>query len=273
MKTLKAVVLVALLCPSRGFTAFESLVPGARAAALGGSALAVEGGLVAGAINPAGLRGLRGLAIAAWTVPSLFGIEGLSRMGFSAGVPIASVPIALSVSTLRLRGYYETSLSLAAAISGGGAWAAGLRLRVEMLGIEGYGQTSVPALDAGVSCAIAPGYSIALLLTNASAARIGAAGEPLPLSLAVGCAYAPGGTGATLYARCSKELLSPLEWNLGAEYVVVPEFTLRLGMSTEPSLVCGGVGIHLAPVAVEYGLTHHRQLGETHYLSVSIDLE
>ena len=111
------------------------------------------------------------------------------------------------------------------------------------------------------------------MLTNASAARIGGVGEALPLSLAVGCACAPGETGPTVYARCSKELTSPLEWNLGAEYVVVPELALRLGISSEPSLLCGGVGIHLAPVAVEYGLTHHRQLGETHYLSVSIDLE
>jgi hypothetical protein len=224
-------------------------------------------------MNPAGLSGLGGLAIAAWTVPSLFGIEGLNRKGFSAGLPIASVPVALSVSTLGLRGYKETSLALAAAFSGDGPWAAGVRLRVEMLGIAGYGQTSVPAIDAGVSCMIVPGYELAFLLTNLSAARIGSAGEPLPLSLAFGCACAPGDAGATLYARCSKELLSPMEWNLGAEYIVVPELSIRLGISSEPTLLCGGVGIRLAPVVVEYGLTHHRQLGETHYMSVSIDLD
>lgn len=273
MKNLLTVVLTIVLFPSRGPAAFESSLPGARAAALGGAALTLHGDIVAGAMNPAGLSGLSGLTVAAWTAPTIFGIEGLSRMGLSAGIPIASIPMAVSVSTLGLRSYRETSVALAAAFPGGGSWAAGVRLRLEMLSIQGYGQVTVPALDVGASCEIAPGCELAILLTNATGARLGSAGESLPLALAMGCAWTPGEAGVTVYARWSKEILSPLEWDLGAEYAVVPELTVRMGCSSEPDLLCGGVGIHLAPVVVEYGLTHHRQLGPTQYMSVSIELE
>ncbi len=273
MKTLTSILLLALAIPSRGEAAFELMLTGARAAALGGAALTLHGDVVAGTMNPAGLAGLRGVSLVVWSIPSVFGIDGLQRTGCSAGLALGDIPVAISASSLGLRGYKETSLALAAACAGSGGWSAGLRIRLEMLGIDGYGQTTVPALDAGCRCEIAPGYQIAALLTNITATRIGSAGEPLPVSLAIGCACAPGEAGATFYARCCQELLSPLEWDLGAAYAVIPELVLRVGLSSEPSLMCGGFGISLDPVAIEYGMTHHRQLGDTHHLSVSICLD
>lgn len=273
MKVLQSIVLAMLLFPAWGFAAFEAGLPGARAAALGGSALALRGDIVAGTINPAGLVGLRGLGVTAWSTPSLYGIEGLARMGLSAGLPIGPFPVAVSVSTLGLRGYQETSLAIGAAFPIGNAWAAGLRVRLNVLAIGGYGQASVPSLDVALSCDLAPGCDLSVLLTNALAARIGAAGETLPVSLEFGCSVTPGDAGATLYARCCKELLSPLEWSFGTAYCVVPELVLRLGVSSEPSLLCCGAGIALAPVMVEYGLTHHRLLGQTHTMSVSLNLD
>lgn len=273
MHVLRTIVLTTLLLPARGSAAFESDHPGARAAALGGSPLTLHGDAVAGSMNPAGLSGVRGVAITAWSVPSVFGIDGLRRMGASAAFLLGSVPMAVSASTLGLQGYRETSLDLAVAWSDGNRWSAGVRLRLEMLGIEGYGETSAPAFDAGLTCEIATGYELAVVLTNIAAARIGTAREPIPVSLAGGCAYTPDDTGATLFARCCQELAAPLEWDLGAEYILVPEFVLRMGLCSDPSLLCGGFGLHLDPVTVDYALTHHRQLGQTHHVSVSISLE
>jgi hypothetical protein len=274
MKTLISTALtLSLLLPSACPAAFEPLVTGARSAALGGSALALHGDLIAGAVNPAGLAGLRGPAVAAWATPSLFGIEGLNRTGCAAGLPIASVPVSLSVSTLGLRSYKETSVAFSAAFATGASWAAGVRLRLEMLSIEGYGQAAVPALDAGFSCTVLPGCIVAILLANAGGARIGKSEESIPQSLSFGCVWAPGPADVAVYARCAKEILSPLEWNLGVEYAIIPGFMIRTGFSTEPSLLCGGFGIHVAPVLLEYGVAHHWQLGETHYFSVSFDFE
>lgn len=273
MNVLRTIVLTILLLPARGTAAFESDHPGARAAALGGSALTLRGDVVAGSMNPAGLSGLRGVSITAWSVPSLFGIDGLRRMGVAAGLVLGTVPVGIAVSSLGLRGYKETSLSLAVAWPGGDRWSAGARLRLEMLGIEGYGQTSVPALDAGLTCEIADGSTLAIVLTNITATRLGMAGEPLPVSLAGGCAFSPGDAGAILYARCCQELGSPLEWDLGAEYILVPELLLRMGISSEPALLCCGFAVRLDPVTVDYALTHHRQLGGTHHVSVSISFD
>jgi hypothetical protein len=267
-----ALILMVLLAPS-GHAAFEPLVTGARSAALGGPVLAARGDLMAGTVNPAGLAGLHGLSVTAWTVPSLFGIEGLNRMGCAAGLPIGSVPVALSFSTMGLRSYRETSLSLSTAVATGGSWAAGLRLRLEMLSIEGYGRATLPALDAGVACTVLPGWNIAVLLTNMWSARLGSAGESIPQTLSIGCVWEPGLADVAVHGRCSKEMLSPLEWNVGIEVFVVPGFALRTGIATEPSLLCAGFALRVAPVLFEYGVTHHWQLGETHHLSVSIDVE
>jgi hypothetical protein len=274
MKVLvSAALMLSLLLAPHGHAALEPLVTGARSAGLGGAALALHGDLIAGITNPAGLSGLRGLSVAAWAAPSLFGIEGLNRMGCAAGLQIASVPIALSLSTMGLRSYKETSLALSAAFAPGGLWAAGFRLRMEVLSIAGYGQTAVPALDAGVSCAVLPGCTVAVLLTNIPATRIGRAGESIPQSLSIGCMWEPGPAEVSVHGRCAKEALSPLEWNLGIECLIVPDFMVRAGIATEPSLLCAGFGVRLAPILAEYGITHHWQLGETHYFSVSIDFD
>jgi hypothetical protein len=61
-----------------------------------------------------------------------------------------------------------------------------------------------------------------------------------------------------------------VEWNAGIEYSALPGFRLRTGISTEPALVCAGVGASVAPVTFDYAITHHWQLGATHQFSVSV---
>jgi hypothetical protein len=267
--TCAAILLVPMPCRA----AFESAFVGARSAALGGALVAARGDLGAGLSNPAGLSGLHGIQLAAEAVPSVFGIEGLSRSGLAAGFCLTDVSMAVQVSTLGFQAYREAEAAVAFAIPLGEASAAGFRIRCDVLTIRGYGSTFVPAIDAGCRIGISDAFGIAFLLTNASATCIGAAGESLPMTLSLGCMWVPDGAGVSLHIACSREMLSPPEWRAGAEYEAVPALTLRFGLGSDPALVCAGLGLRIAPFTIDYAATHHGQLGLTHTITVSACFE
>lgn len=270
-----AVGVFALSCAFRvpGLAAFEGAVAAPVHCALAGSSLAMRGGLMAGTQNPSGLQGMDGPCAAAWISPGIFGIEGLNGAGCAVGLPYAGIPVALHVTSLGLHGYHEVTASLAAARRINGSAELGLRLNCDILSIRGYGSAAVPTLDAGCHIDVGSGCDLAFLCTNILAARIGPAGESLPVRLAAGCAYHPTSGEFVVYATCARELLSSPEWSAGIEYAPVPSFILRAGCSSEPALLCAGCAVVASGLKLEYAVVHHAQLGETHSIALSVGFD
>jgi hypothetical protein len=146
----------------------------------------------------------------------------------------------------------------------------GLRVNAFVLKIAGYGSAFTPTCDAGIRFVLSDRFAMSCLLVNATGARIGSSAEALPLVLSLSCEFVPPATGLSCYAACSRELLTPVEWNAGIEYSALPGLRLRTGISTEPALVSAGLGVTVAPVTFDYAVTHHWQLGATHQFSVSV---
>jgi hypothetical protein len=274
MRALPAAAVAAILfVPAIAHAAFESAPHGARPAALGGALVAARGELAAGLSNPAGLSGLNGVQFATGAVPSVFGISELCRVGVAAGFRFAGVPVALEVTSLGYQAYRETEAAVSCALPLGDVSAMGLRIRCDALTISGYGNAVVPAVDTGCRIELSGTFSIAFLLTNATGARIGAAGESLPTTLHAGCAWIAKEAGVSLHAACSREMLTPMEWSVGAEYEAVTALTLRFGIASDPALLCAGLGLRVAPFTLDYAATHHAQLGLTHTITVSASFE
>lgn len=268
-----ACLLSFLLLPSRGGAAFEPFLAGPRLAALGGAAGAATGDIWTGSQNPAGFDGLACLTVGVWTSPSIFGITGLGRTGCAAGLPVGWGTAGMQISSFGLTRYRETELSISAGAPVATGVTFGLRVNGRFLKIAGYGSAFAPTCDAGIRIVLSDRFAMSCLLVNATGGRIGTSGESLPLVLSVACEFVPPATGLSCYAACTRELLTPVEWNAGIEYAALPGLRLRTGFSTEPALVCAGLGVTVAPVTFDYAFTHHWQLGATHQFSVSVAFE
>jgi hypothetical protein len=262
-----------LLLPDRVTAAFEPFLTGPRSAGLAGAAGAAKGDLWAGSQNPAGFDGLRHLTVGVWTAPSIFGIAGLGRAGCVVGVPISGWTVGAQVSSFGLENYRETSVSLSAAAPLSSGIVLGLRINGLFLKIAGYGSAFALTCDAGIRIELADRLAMSCLLMNATGSQIGSSHEALPLVLALTCEFVSPAAGLSCYATCSRELLAPVEWNVGIEYATLPELRLRCGIGTDPALVCAGLGITVAPVSFDYAVTHHWQLGSTHHISLSVELD
>jgi len=104
-------------------------------------------------------------------------------------------------------------------------------------------------------------------------ACIGVDSEALPQSLECGFIFTSTATNVTVCASAVQELLTPVDWRLAAAYSPFDCLAVRTGLSTDPALLCGGIGLVAAPVAIDYAVTHHWQLGLTHHVSVTFSID
>lgn len=273
MKGLRYIALsLAIALPLCARGAFEGITAGGPEVGLAGATVALRAGQGILHSNPACLAGITGFTLTASACPALFGIPDLRCMISTAGLPVPWGGIGASVSTLGLPGYRETTAALSCACGEGSAWTAGIRVSLLFLTIGGYGTTVVPAYDAGAQIECLESLAFGVMLTNVGGARIGEQREALPRSLECGFSFCPDGSGVLICASAVHEFLSPVDWRLGLAYSPYQCLVLRTGISTEPALLCGGFGVVLSPVSIDYAVSHHWQLGLTHHVSVTLTL-
>ncbi len=270
LRFIASVLAVGLPFCARG--AFEGIAAGGLEVGLAGATVALRAGRATANGNPAGLAGISGFTLTASACPALYGIQDLGYIISTAGLALPWGGIGASASTLGLPGYRETTASLSCAYGGEADWTAGIRVNLFVLSIAGYGTTTVAAYDAGAQIECLESIAFGVLLTNVGGARIGEQQETLPRSLECGLSYAPDGSGVLICASAVHEFLSPVDWRLGVAYSPYECLVLRTGVSTDPSLLCGGFGLVMSPVSIDYAVSHHWQLGLTHHVSVTLAL-
>lgn len=263
---------LAIVLPLHSYGAFERLTLGGAGAALAGATVALDTQGDGTLDNPACFAGVRGFIFTTTACPALFGMPDLRVIRSSLGVGVPWGGVGISASMLGVPGYTETTASLSAAYEDLSGWRAGIRINLLMLSIDGYGSAAVAAFDAGVQVRCAESVSLGVMLANVGGACIGEGREALPQALECGVSFAPPESGVLLCASAVHQLLAPLEWRLGLSYAPCECLVLRTGISTEPALLCGGFGVVLSPVSIDYGVSRHWQLGLTHHVSVALTL-
>ena len=258
-----------LCCPLGGHAAFERLVTGAHHAGVAGASAALAGDPWGMFANPAGILGLPGCTIITSVSPSIYGIPELRHHAVSAVLPVSWGTIGVAGTTLGVDGYRETTAGLVVAFPLDPAFGCGIRVNSLWLGIASYGSTVVPTLDLGLQARITESFSVGFLLENVTGARLGIRKEALPRSVEFGLSIAPSGLGVQACASAVKELSAPLDWRMGVTFAPYECLTLRTGISTEPAFLCAGFGLTVAPVTLDYAVSHHWQLGLTHHVSLA----
>jgi len=140
---------------------------------------------------------------------------------------------------------------------------------------SGYGG----AVDIGFACQPLPFLRLGATGRNIGFATYGSGNEPMPMEVGVGGGLAFGPVHAML------DVLLPLSGSpslhVGAEYLPVPEFAVRLGYQTGPqdlgtlgalSGLTAGLGVGVGPLSLDYAITPYGKLGMAHRIGLAATL-
>ena len=267
------VVLVALAVGGAGRAEAQLAEGGARVLALGraGVALGAEPWVQT---NPAALAGLAARRLGLQASQAF----GLSELGLASAA--AATPTALGVVGVGARSYgfserRETRVVLGVArpvrLSAARRLDVGVSVGVESASTVGFAAAATVLVGAGVQADLAPGLRAGLAARN----LLGLAGDDPRASastvpgVAVGLAYRPSPR-ALVVLDADQDLDLGLSTRAGVEVALVDALSVRLGVSTGPVRLAGGVGVALGALRADVAVERHESLGLTPAVGVEV---
>ena len=264
---------------------------GARAAAMGGSFLALADDASALYWNPAGLGQVDdyciGLSHHQWFAAvkdELLHLTFPGRTGaLGIGLVYSGEPDIEYWSPGNQPGGTFTTWNGVASIGYGGTiahnWHIGLGLKgfyQSLHTVAGYGG----AFDVGFIGRPLPFASFGIVGRNIGLIRYGSTWEDLPTEVGIGTSL------DWSHLTATADVVYPLDGSIncraGLEYAPVPALALRVGYRTGPadlsslgwlSGLTGGLGLHTGPLAVDYAIAPYGALGLVHRIGLNLQFE
>ena len=263
---MRRIIVLLIVSIQTAYSGFELRSNDARSAALGGAMTGMTENGWSLFVNPAGMGHFDGSEVDFSFSPQLFGIAGLSDIGFAAVSKTAIGSIGIRVQRFGNTLYREltTTIGYARALDGFGV---GIALHRYSVTIERYGSASTLGVDLGIQVRFLHSVRWGISLHNVNAPTIGAAKEKLPQQFQAGVVYLPD-QNLRFTFDAQKQTAAEFSLRCGVEYAL-SVITLRAGFSEEPSEISGGFGIQLSSLQFDYGMTYHSVLGWTHRGSIS----
>lgn len=243
---------------SAATTASAQIPPtGARAVALGGAVVGLEGE-DGGRQNPAALSGL-GRASVSFGFSRLFGIPELDGRSINVAAPAGDRVLSFGLIGFGFETFSETELSagLAGTVKG---LATGLRLRYVRRRFDRYGTNNRFELDAGWMYTPAPGLVLGTSIRNLGVGSDG---------VEVAAGLTGRRTGRLLVAASVvMKRGTTADVRFGFEMQLVNAFVLRLGGSTSPELMTAGLGLIEKRLSIDLSVALHARLGLTPVITI-----
>ncbi|RMG30592.1 MAG: hypothetical protein D6730_02375 [Bacteroidetes bacterium] len=266
-----ALFALSLLLPRYSLAGLEpSPGNGARAISLGYAYTGVWGDFWNVFHNPAGIAGVEGIQVGAYA-ERRFGLKELTYGSAGLVLPFGETQaVGLSASSFGFDAYRENSLGLSYAISVVDVLSLGVKLNYASLNIADYGGTGTFFVDVGINTAISEQLSLGVYAYNVSRGRITGQSldEELPTIFTAGLAYQPTEQ-LLVVADVQKDIDHPVSFRGGIEYAIIPALRARVGVSTEPLSLNGGLGLVLNDLHIDVAFSYHERLGYTPHVSVN----
>ena len=244
--------------------AFEFDMPAGPAASMlaGGAVPDWQGALT---LNPALVSRTHGWSIGGnYCRP--YGLGGLNwarAAGVGSGGDWA---FAAALTDLSFDRFREWDLQLAGGLSLPGGLAAGAGLHCLVVDKHRSGIDVAPVLDLGVHWERA-GFQLGAAVRRVNMPRF-ANGDEVPYTVLVAAAGRPVET--LLLASDLTYTQDVLAGSLGAEFRLIPQLGLRVGMRYPPLGYGAGVELQVGPVSVDYAYQYHAQLRDTHVVGFRV---
>jgi len=124
----------------------------------------------------------------------------------------------------------------------------------------GYGSASAISIDAGLAALIGHNLLLGTRLTNLNHATYGSTDEGLPRELSIGLSYTLNEQ-LLFSGDAVKDVRFPLSLRSGIEFIPVPGFYARTGISTEPVTWSLGFGYETNQIFLNIAVQRHEVLG------------
>jgi len=264
-------VLLPLFIIQNAIAAFETFHPGARSLGLGGITSVLPANAWGGFGNPATLSAVGQLSLAFSYTPQQYGLTELRSGSASFVHPTPIGTFAASGSTFGFSLYRETTIGLSYGLHVTDQFCLGATLSYFSLSIPSYGSGGSLGITLGGYLLLTDEISWGFGIENLNAPTIGIAKEKLPQTLSTGIGFQPVPE-VLLAVEISKDIRYPAEFLVGVEYTFINLVSIRGGLTSEPSLMHGGLGVHYLAFAFDYAVASHVDLGLTHTFSLAISL-
>ncbi len=269
------IVFLIILYSTHIFAMFEQREPGARITAMGDAGVAFTEDIYSPYINPAGLifmDKLSALFSFYSLYPSLEGMDSISYISFSAGMPIAGFGApAISYNSFGYDYYRESTFILSPAFELLYRVGLGFNLKFYSVNIKDMGSASAIGLDMGLLAKIYDGFSIGAFLNNLNSPTIGEGNEEISQYGTIGIEFVPA-SGLSLNFDVQKVVDRKLNLQVGQEFRLSRYFYIRSGLQTNPTKYSLGLGINYNKFSFDYALSIHNTLGNQHILSLKFTL-
>lgn len=239
---------------------------GARGAAMGNASLTFSD-INSIFTNQAGLAYLDHLSFTAYGERRFLVADGLNSFLFGAAFPSKKLgTFGLSVHYFGYDKYNEQKIGLVYARKLFKRFAIGVQFDYLATRIGEYGTAHNFTFEVGILTKISKQLEIAAHVF--SPARIELPnGDALPSVFKLGMAYIPSKQ-LRLTAELEKDLVQPFNGRFGVEYHPIELLYIRAGVSTLPTMVSFGFGLHFKGLKMDLSAYYHPVLGFTPGLSV-----
>ncbi len=259
------------LCCHPSYASFELRGSSARVQALGLAYVGLANTPEAIFINSSGLAQSQGFSSSIYYTRPF----GIKELNYGSLVAMTSTPLAnVAAGCINFGNelYSEISLILAVARPLGQNFYYGINLHYMKLQIDGYGSDFSLAIDSGFLVRLNEHLNWGFFATNITRASIANSSDHLPQTFSSGISYKPRND-LLVNLDLHKDVVFPLEFRIGIEYMPLNRLALRTGIVSEPTQFAFGIGFIFSHVTVDYAMTTHQILGISHHLSVQLQIK
>jgi len=267
----KVMFLLASL-PWFAFAGLENNGRGARPIALANAFVAIGNSPWSTFYNPAGLASARTVEGSVFLVPEQFGLKELRTISAAAMVPLGVATAGFAVGRFGRELFCETTVALGAGTYLDEGIAVGGSFNLVWNSFERYGSATTPVFDVGALVDVLDGLRLGFRWKNVTAATVGGAGETLAQGQDVGMCY-EFSEDSRIAIELEKDIRFPFSIKAGYEQRFVQMLSLRFGVSSNPDKFSFGLGVCFARLEFSYAGYSHAQLGWTHQIELSFDLD
>lgn len=239
---------------------------GAKGAALGNASVTFSD-INSAFSNQAGLAFLQNVSFTA-VAEQRFLISELQSISAAAALPTASGVWGLTVNYFGFETFNQQKIGLAYARKLFDNLSIGAQLLMLNTNIQEYGNKTNLTFELGMISQLLP--ELRLGVHAYSPARVRLSEEDiLPTVFKIGLAYLPSSR-VVCTAEVEKDIDFPVRTKFGAEYQLIEQLHLRVGLATRPTNYSFGIGYGFSNgLSLDIASVHHQYLGFTPAISIS----
>jgi len=200
-----------------------------------------------------------------------FALADLNNLSAGFALPTNSGTFGISVNYFGFEQYNETKVGLAYGRKLMDKLSIGVQFDVLNTRIPEYGSQNLFTFEVGLQSELSKQLTLGFHLFNPVKLEI-AEEEYLPTIIQAGVTYTPSKK-VLVNLELEKDIDFPFTVKLGIEYEMVESFYLRIGASTDPTLLSFGLGYQLKDqLRLDFASSYHQELGFTPAISLGYDL-